>query len=746
MIETESMIPSGDAVSEILKFLQAIYGETEGYTYIWLLKKKKTLWRPLSNLRDMAESAVRFGHSQDIYFPVCPQVKALTENERGTLVSVHSMTCFYCDFDCQGGNHKQKNLPTFEEVWEWLMSLPYPPSIILFTGGGIHCYWLFDKPWIFESNDDRQKAQETSRLWQKRFIRDFAKRGWKLDNTSDLTRVLRLPGTMNCKGDTPIPVQILTFEPERRYDIHQLVDMPMEGELNSRDCRDNRDGIEHMIFDRCAFLRHCRDDAGTLAEPEWYAAISILARLFKGVDMVHQISQPYPNYDRHETDRKILHAMNDAGPATCHRIRNEFPGYCTECREQVKSPVVLVNPSKSLSSSDNWGQIVPFNGDYELPEFPVDVFPGWLRDTVEAEAIALQVPMGLPGMIALSILSTAVAGKAEIELRPGWKESLNLWVIAAMDPGNRKSKTFSNLVRPLAQWEFEKQKEVTPLVKQAESMKKLKEGQINKLQTDAVKAKNTETAEELAMKAASIACEIEDMGIPSLPKLYLDDHTQEKLVIAMSEQGGRIAILSSEAGLFGLIEGRYTQSGGPNLDVYLKAFSGDPLRVDRIGRPSIQIDKPLLTIGVSVQPDALRGLLDVPHFRGRGLLGRFAYAIPKSFVGYRKIDAPSVPESVKAAYQAGMTRLLNLPLSNSPGVIQLSQDANQIFREFEQTIEYYLRPFGKLSGIIDWGAKLCGLTGRIAGLLHLADNSFSSEPWHVPLSGNTMQAATKLSM
>ncbi|WP_407311754.1 YfjI family protein [Desulfosporosinus sp. SB140] len=739
MIETESMIPSGDVVSEILKFLQSIYGDTEGYTYIWLLKKKKTLWRSLTNLRDMAETAVRFGQSQDIYFPVCPQVKALSVNERGTLVSVHSMTCFYCDFDCQGGNHEQKNLPTFDEVWEWLESLPNPPSIIIFTGGGIHCYWLFDKPWIFESNDDRQKAQEMSRVWQQRFIRDFAKRGWKLDNTSDLTRVLRLPGTMNCKGDTPIPVQILSFEPERRYDIHQLVDM----DSNSRDCRDNRDKVEHFIFDDCAFLRHCRDDAETLPEPEWYAAVSILSRLFKGVDLVHKISQPYPDYYRQETDRKILHAMNDAGPATCHRIKTEFPGYCEECRERIKSPVVLINPPKQ---SDDWGQIVPFNGEHELPEFPVEVFPGWLRDCVEAEAEALQVPMGLPGMIALSILATAVAGKAEIELRPGWHESLNLWVIAAMDPGNRKSKTFADLIHPLTLWESEKRKEFTPLVKQAESLKKLREGQISKLQTDAVKADNPDTAENLALRAAAIACEMEEMGTPSLPKLYLDDHTQEKLVIAMAEQGGRIAILSSEAGLFGLIEGRYVQSGGPNLDVYLKAFSGDPLRVDRIGRPSIQIDKPLLTIGVSVQPDALRGLLDVPHFRGRGLLGRFAYAIPKSFVGYRRLDTPSVPESVKVAYQAGMMRLLNLPLNDPPGLIQLSDDANQVFRDFEQTIETYLRPFGKLSGIIDWGAKLCGLTGRIAGILHLAENCFVSEPWALTMSGLTMQAATTLSM
>lgn len=349
------MIPSGDAVSEILRFLQAIYGEMEGYTYIWLLKKKKTLWRPLAEHRNIAEAAVRLGQFQDIYFPVCPQVKVLSGNERGTLTSVYSMTCLYCDIDCKGGYHKQKNLPTFDEAWEWLESLPYQPSIIIFSGGGMHCYWLFDKPWIFESKDDRQKAQDMSRLWQQRFIKDYAERGWKLDNTSDLTRVLRLPGTMNCKGDTPIPVRILVFEPERKYNIQQLVDMKLVVDITTKDSRDStggRDRVEHSIFNDCAFLRHCRDDAETLAEPEWYAAISVLARLNKGVDLAHNISQPYPNYNRQETDRKILHAMNDAGPATCQRIRVEFPGYCEKCTKNVKSPVVLASQSIRLTTSD----------------------------------------------------------------------------------------------------------------------------------------------------------------------------------------------------------------------------------------------------------------------------------------------------------------------------------------------------------------------------------------------------------
>ena len=36
------------------------------------------------------------------------------------------------------------------------------------------------------------------------------------------------------------------------------------------------------LVDACAFLRHCRDDAATLTEPEWYQMACLLASQFGG--------------------------------------------------------------------------------------------------------------------------------------------------------------------------------------------------------------------------------------------------------------------------------------------------------------------------------------------------------------------------------------------------------------------------------------------------------------------------------
>ena len=77
--------------------------------------------------------------------------------------------------------------------------------------------------------------------------------------------------------------------------------------------------------------------------------------------------------------------------------------------------------------------------------------------------------------------------------------------------------------------------------------------------------------------------------------------------------------------------GRYNQAAGSNLGVYLKSHAGDLLKVDRRGGPPEYVERPCLTIGLTVQPEVLQGLADRPGFRGRGLLARFLYSLPPAW-------------------------------------------------------------------------------------------------------------------
>ena len=96
------------------------------------------------------------------------------------------------------------------------------------------------------------------------------------------------------------------------------------------------------VLARCAFMRHCRDDAATLQEGQWFAMVSNMARCADGMAVVHRLSEPYPGYNRDETEEKARHAIQDSGPITCAHIKNTTRGkYCGECQETCKSPIVL---------------------------------------------------------------------------------------------------------------------------------------------------------------------------------------------------------------------------------------------------------------------------------------------------------------------------------------------------------------------------------------------------------------------
>ncbi len=228
-----------------------------------------------------------------------------------------------------------------------------------------------------------------------------------------------------------------------------------------------------------------------------------------------------------------------------------------------------------------------------------------------------------------------------------------------------------------------------------------------------------------------------------------DDATPEALGELLSEQGGRIALLSPEGDTFELMAGRYDRKGVPNLGVYLKGHAGDDLRVDRVNkdRPPEYVQRPALTVGLAVQPEALRGLADKPGFRGRGLLGRFLYALPNSLVGYRNPNAPAVPLNVAQAYARLVRAALHLQPAKdasgrtNPRIVRVSPDALAELDRFAQTLEAEVRDGGGLAAMRDWANKLVGAVCRIGGVFHGLAHAFHGDPEAHPLDAETILCA-----
>lgn len=94
-----------------------------------------------------------------------------------------------------------------------------------------------------------------------------------------------------------------------------------------------------LIQSRCQFARHSVEQAATLSEPEWYAALGLVSRCRGGDDIAHDISRPYAGYSQWETEQKYQRTKQ-VGPPTCAHIRT-ISSACEGCPVQVTSPVML---------------------------------------------------------------------------------------------------------------------------------------------------------------------------------------------------------------------------------------------------------------------------------------------------------------------------------------------------------------------------------------------------------------------
>jgi hypothetical protein len=317
---------------------------------------------------------------------------------------------------------------------------------------------------------------------------------------------------------------------------------------------------------------------------------------------------------------------------------------------------------------------------------------------------------------------------------------VNLFNVAVMPPGARKSAVFAEMTRPLLDTEADLVAHARGAILEAGTLRQIAQEDAHKAAQRAAGIEDPKAQDQARADAIAKAQLAEAVTVPVMPRLIADDITPEAAASLLAEQGGRLAVLSAEAGIFATLAGRYS-SGTPNFEVFLKGHSGDMLRVDRRSRPPEFVPAPALTLGLCVQPEVLRDIARLPGFRGRGLLARILYSLPPDLVGHRRIGEAAIPEDVRSAYTTSVEALVrSLAEWTDPAVLTLTPGAAALLLDAERAIEPRLdADTGDLAGIRDWGAKQIGATARIAGLLHLATHL--EDGWGRPVSEAIMADA-----
>lgn len=254
----------------IRQFIERVHRpEPKGSLIIWTLQDKATAAFHLGeNALDQAvEYCASKASAFDVYAAVGLQTERPARTSRGAEQGVCALPGFWADIDIAGPARSLIDTVGLE------------PSIVVHSGHGLQPYWLFREPWQIQNDEERKRLKSLSSRFQSNLRLRANARGWKLDSTDDLCRVLRVPGTFNHKIEDDIRSVTAEYA-DHAYNLDDFeavlfgtgvlagIDDPGESRHESSPRPDLAPAKLPAILERCPWMRHCRNDAAALAEPD----------------------------------------------------------------------------------------------------------------------------------------------------------------------------------------------------------------------------------------------------------------------------------------------------------------------------------------------------------------------------------------------------------------------------------------------------------------------------------------------
>lgn len=722
---------------DITSFFTTLWGNTppNGYIVLWTKNNKQANFFLLSQIEIIAKRAIDLNKSDALYFAVGMQKEQL-HNQRGSKEKVIAIPGFWVDIDIMHPiAHKQQDLiPSIEVAEHFIAQLPLQPSIIVNSGYGFHCHWIFEKPWVFESDSDRQKAAALSNIFQKSIIDEAKKNNWHIDNTYSLAQLLRIPGTTNNKLlDQPVPVTIHSqnsnrYTPDdfKAFSINKYISIPSP-DVNTvlslpkkvkdvqiqiapeppQDSDSRNSQIIHELINRCAFLRHCKENAASLSEPDWHKMICILAHEYGGSEVIHEISKPYPKYTKKETDQYILKALQRSNsPITCDNLKQSAINWNCNKDCSVNSPIhlkqeILSNfgitqaktAVKDSHEEENYGDIDLLKERIPDVAFPWDSFPLYLSETFKDLSMDMGVQPEMCAVVGLGVLSTAIGSLVKhVSVKKGYKSPVNLWIAIIAGTGEKKTPVLSRLMQPIHKKQKELVNEYKKLHREWEQRQKQKQNQ---------KATN-------------------DDPEPKQVSLYTTDPTIEALVRLLNDNPHGILLYQDE--ISGLLLGfdKYRGGKGGDREQYLSFWNALPIKIDRV-KESFYVADPYLSLLGGLQPQKAVRLFGEDSFDD-GLISRFLFYLKPDI--YQNVSLHEWNND----YEANWTLLIQTCYSMTcKNKLELTFDnaTKQVFIDYENSLTALIPYVPKRFAIFI--PKATNYVLRISGILHIIESIWQGQ-------------------
>jgi AAA domain len=350
------------------------------------------------------------GPHANIYF--CLSRQRLNSGQRSRKNAM-ALQCVWADVDVDPDDpRKYPSLPeAIAALLRCCVQLGIPrPSLLVASGGGLHAYWLSDRPLSVEEWQPFADALKTA----------LKSVDLKFDAgvTSDAARVLRVPGTQNWKKDKPRSVYLLQSPKLKfcngvRHDFAAAfgkisADTPSSPLKLAKAFRhlDPADSLGRGIVlheipplpfapikAECAWLREAHDTGGKeFDNPQWSLTTMSAVFLEHGHELAHAFGNKHEGYTYDSTEKKWeekqrAHERGVGWPG-CKEIRGAGAKHCESCPHlaEGKSPL---NLGFDAVNDDHYGFDAVIDGRYTgtaerplPPPLPFINFTNWDHEPI----------------------------------------------------------------------------------------------------------------------------------------------------------------------------------------------------------------------------------------------------------------------------------------------------------------------------------------------------------------------------
>jgi hypothetical protein len=317
----------------------------------------------------------------------------------------------------------------------------------------------------------------------------------------------------------------------------------------------------------------------------------------------------------------------------------------------------------------------------------------------------------------LGCVAAAAQDKIRTRISPNWLEHSSIYIITIAETGDGKSQVMNLLRKPIDAYEVQLQADARSDYSLRKAEHEIAENKLKAIKDSMSKSKSKNPATRADLMQA-----INDVAAAKpkpIPQITIGGDVTPDALTDLMLQNPALAILDAEGTLYSHLSGK-RHGTGSMWETILQAYTGDPIKVHRIGRDGGSITNPHLVINTSVQPKVWKEITDDENAIGRGAVGRFLIFNARSNVGYREAKA-----NLKYPIDADLLDRWNLLIRDllsmkEQRTFELTPDQLAQFDAMRERNERSLRdPDNRLDG---YGMRLPGSLIRIAQLFTLMES------------------------